>query len=149
MKAIFAIHPRHAEAILDGRKRIELRVRAPRLTPGTTVYLYSTAPVSAVVGGFVTGEVVEASARELWRISKDEAAVSAAEFRSYLRGRRGKAIRIVAPFRLRRPAPREEMTKLSPGYVPPQSVAVLRDSVLEHHLARLEQPGRGGFQGSG
>lgn len=41
LNIILAIHPEHADNILDGIKTVELRRRIPvQLSPGATVYLY-------------------------------------------------------------------------------------------------------------
>jgi len=48
---MLSIHPQHAEAILDGRKTLEIRKTKPtRLNCHEYIYLYATAPVRAVVG---------------------------------------------------------------------------------------------------
>ena len=47
--AVMSIHPRYAEAILSGQKRVEFRKR--RLAPDvTTVLVYATQPVGVLVG---------------------------------------------------------------------------------------------------
>lgn len=63
--ALMAIHPRFAEAILDGRKRVEFRKRRP--APDIRrVYIYATAPVSAVVGAFEIADVTVGEPRTIW-----------------------------------------------------------------------------------
>lgn len=50
---LLAIKQRHAEDILFNNKTVEIRKRCPRMTAGDKVYLYVTAPISAVVGYFI------------------------------------------------------------------------------------------------
>jgi len=48
---LLSIHPQHAEAILDGRKTIEVRKVMPvRIWPREKIYLYATSPIKSVVG---------------------------------------------------------------------------------------------------
>lgn len=48
---ILSIHPEHAENILSGNKKIELRKKLPKMIClGDRIFLYSTAPQCAVVG---------------------------------------------------------------------------------------------------
>jgi predicted transcriptional regulator len=60
------IHPQWAVAILTGSKKWELRRRRPSITSGDVVVLYATAPLQAVVGSFLVGEVLSGSPRALW-----------------------------------------------------------------------------------
>lgn len=135
---ILAIHPRHASAILQGRKTAELRVRFPESSRGSTVYLYSTAPVSAIVGGFVVSEIAEGAPRDLWARFGDALHVEHREFASYTKGRSfAKVLRVTAPFLLRRPVPTSEMAGVALGYSSPQSYRLVRNRELSAHLLRL------------
>ena len=63
--ALMAIHPRYADAILDGTKRVEFRKR--RLAEDIrTVLIYATAPVSRVVGRFTIDDIIEATPGHIW-----------------------------------------------------------------------------------
>lgn len=63
--ALMAIHPRYADAIMDGEKRVEFRKR--RLAEDIrTVLVYATAPVSRVIGSFTVDGIVEASPKAIW-----------------------------------------------------------------------------------
>ena len=64
--ALMAIHPRYADAILDGTKRVEFRKR--RLAEDIrTVLIYATAPVSRVIGRFTVDDIVEATPDRIWQ----------------------------------------------------------------------------------
>jgi len=48
---VLSIHPKYAEAIIDGRKTIEIRKTTPsHLKIHDKIYLYATAPVKTVIG---------------------------------------------------------------------------------------------------
>ena len=42
---LISLEPRHAENILEGRKRVELRRRTMNVTIGSTVWMYAKLPV--------------------------------------------------------------------------------------------------------
>ncbi len=46
---LLSLRPRHAEAIMDGRKTVEVRRRRVSALPGTLVILYASSPLKAVV----------------------------------------------------------------------------------------------------
>jgi predicted transcriptional regulator len=63
--ALMSIHQRWAEAIVDGRKRVEFRKR--RLAEDIrTVLIYATAPTSQVIGRFTVEEMVTDSPTRIW-----------------------------------------------------------------------------------
>ncbi len=64
---LLSIRPVHAEKIFQGIKTVELRRVCPQLLPGARVFVYVSAPVSAVVGYFVVGEVIQKAPHRLWR----------------------------------------------------------------------------------
>lgn len=77
-----SIHPRYADAILAGTKRVEFRKR--RLAPDvSTVVIYATRPVGRIVGTFeVLGHDV-AVPDALWDRHSAHAGIHAAGFRAY------------------------------------------------------------------
>jgi len=52
VEAVFAIRPKYAEAIYDGRKRIEWRYKVPSRDDITRVWLYETNGIRRVTGWF-------------------------------------------------------------------------------------------------
>ncbi len=135
---VLAIHPARAEQILDGQKTYELRSRFPSVQTGTRVYLYATAPVSAVIGGFVVGEIVEDTRAEVWSKVGSGLCLTETEFEEYSHGHpRIKAIRVSKPFRLSRPVLRNELQSDSLRFSPPQSAAFLQDEGVRLHFEHL------------
>ncbi len=47
---LISLEPRHAENILAGLKRVELRRRTMNVSPGCTVWIYAKLPVGSIVG---------------------------------------------------------------------------------------------------
>jgi predicted transcriptional regulator len=97
-----SIRPRFAEAILDGRKLVELRRRRPPFVPGTLVLIYASSPLRRVVGWFEVGEVVAAAPGALWQQVGGGSSVSRKEFDTYFAGcEQAFAVSIAASGRLR------------------------------------------------
>jgi predicted transcriptional regulator len=61
---VASIHPRHAQAILDGTKTVELRRKVWRMGAEIDrMFLYETAPTSALVGHVRVGVCQHDAAR--------------------------------------------------------------------------------------
>ena len=65
---VMAIKPKYAKAIYAGKKNWEFRKAPPPLFK--TIYLYESAPVSAVTGAVVFGEAVTGLPFSVWEIVK-------------------------------------------------------------------------------
>ena len=84
--ALMPIHPRYANAILEGSKGAEFRKR--RLAPDIRrIVIYATAPISRIVGEFTIGETVVGSPQEIWRRHGATGEISEPAFHSYFAGR--------------------------------------------------------------
>ncbi|MXY80358.1 MAG: hypothetical protein F4Y94_11935 [Chloroflexi bacterium] len=139
---VISLHSKYAEAILTQSKTRELRRSFPSVTPGTKVYIYVTAPASAIVGSFTAGDCADQSPEEVWAQFQTDLGMSREAFAGYTKGRTSvKAFAVKEPRRLRRPVPRAEAAGVSPGWHPPQSFRYVRDSNLQDHLSRLAQSG--------
>lgn len=119
--ALVSVHPDWAEAIVDGRKTVELRRQAPK-RPLDYVVVYSTSPVKRVVGWAPVREVVVGSPASIWRTWGKSSGVPRATFRAYFSGTgTGYAIVLGPAVRLEEPMPLESL-----GLVrPPQSFQYL------------------------
>jgi predicted transcriptional regulator len=67
---LLSIKPTFANLIIEGSKRVELR-RAIPSQPISTIVIYSSSPVQAIVALADVREIVEASPSKLWAISRD------------------------------------------------------------------------------
>ena len=84
--AIISIHPRHAYAILDGAKTIELRRRIPPLTVGTRLWIYATRPVGAVIGVATVERIVRDDPAQIWLEFGDQSGIDRGDFDAYFDG---------------------------------------------------------------
>lgn len=101
--ALMSIRPRFAQAILDGKKLVELR-RIALKRPITHVAIYETGPTSAIVGVFEVRNMVEQTPRFVWNTYNGKSSLSKQEFCQYYSGATtaiaieiGKVARLVRP----------------------------------------------------
>ena len=120
--ALMPIHPRYANAILDGTKGVEFRKR--RLAADIQrVFIYSTSPVSRVVGEFVIEETIVGSPEDIWQAYGDTGEISEPEFHKYF-DRRDTAVAF-AVARTRRFTKPLALADLRPRPAVPQSTIYL------------------------
>ena len=85
---VASIHPRHAQAILDGTKTVELRRKVWRMGAEIDrMFLYETAPTSALVGHVRVGVCRTMPPDELWGHLGARTGVTREEFDAYFDGR--------------------------------------------------------------
>lgn len=139
--ALMSIHPRYAEALLAGTKRVELRKR-PLAPDVHAVVVYATAPVGRVVGSFtVVGQDIDTPA-QIWDRHAQHAGIDKAGYDAYFAGSpRAVAIGAARPVRAATPLPLAEL----PGCTrPPQSFAYLTSeqvvAATEAGLLRAARP---------
>lgn len=119
--ALLSIHPQFAEAILEGRKKVEFRKTKFRRKV-ERVLLYATQPVGAIVGWFDLDGIEQGSPKDLWRSFGDVGGIKKRDFASYYQSREvGYAYRVANPTKLAVP------TSLAGAGVnrPPQSYMYL------------------------
>lgn len=83
---LISIHPIHAKAIYEGRKRIELRRSLPKNFVGHLVFMYETSPVSMITGWFVIGAYINIRKDEFWRRFGHITGITKDEFFNYFSG---------------------------------------------------------------
>lgn len=118
---LLSLRPRFAEAILEGRKSIEIRRRPVNAIPGTPIIIYASSPTMAVVGTARLGEVLVHRQEAAWYLYHEAFAVTRAEFESYLDG--SPAAYLLTLHRVRRlnePLPLRDLRQDGP-FRPPQS----------------------------
>ena len=117
---IISIHPRYADAILDGTKTIELRRRVPELANGTQLWIYATRPTAAVVGLTTITEVNRAHPRTIWQKHRNGAGVDHASFKEYFLGAREAVAILLGTTKRVGPISIEELRKVRDRFHPPQ-----------------------------
>ena len=86
LRLLLSIDPEHVENILAGIKTYEFRKVASRRAP-TRIVIYSTAPVSLVVGEVEVLGVLGGSPEEIWETTAKGSGISKEFFDYYYRGR--------------------------------------------------------------
>lgn len=126
--ALLSVHPQHAEAILDGRKTVELRRSFP-IADVTHVVVYATSPVQRIVGWFSVAGVHSASPEQIWNDHGARTAVAFDDFREYFQGSdQAVAILVGICHRLEEPI---GLDTLPSNSRPPQSFRYLRHEDLD------------------
>jgi predicted transcriptional regulator len=124
--ALLSLRPRFAKGLLAGTKTVEVRRRAPSLTPGMVCLLYASSPDRALVGSARIGAVHTAAPRILWRDWGDRTGLQASEFFDYLSDLSSAyVISIRDPVPLEQPIPLAELRHRQASFVVPQSYRFL------------------------
>ena len=87
MKILLSIKPEFVEKIFNGSKRYEYRKVRFKREHIQTVVVYSTSPVSQIVGEFEIEEVLCQHPELLWEATQDEAGIDEVYFQDYFEGR--------------------------------------------------------------
>ena len=84
---LISLEPRHAENILEGRKRVELRRRTMNVTIGSTVWMYAKLPVGSIIGRAIVAAIHVLAPATLWRRFGAVSGISRSEFFEYFADR--------------------------------------------------------------
>lgn len=142
---LMSLRPRFAHAILDGSKTVELRRTRVSVPPGTTIIIYASSPIMAVLGTAVLVEVDTARPNTLWRRHSDHLGLTRAEFNDYLIGAAtASCLTLYSPRTLPASLPLTELREHA-EFQPPQSYrylaahdpAPLHEIVAPHRLNSL------------
>lgn len=122
---LLSIHPRYADQIFDGTKRIEFRKRNVPAEIGR-VFVYSTSPISTILGYFDVETTVELSPAALWRKYSGIGGITKEAFDSYYQGHLlGRGLLIGSIRRYSRTIPLPKRMRA------PQSFAYLEDEMVK------------------
>jgi predicted transcriptional regulator len=83
---LLSINPEHVENTLRGTKKFEFRKVGSRRQVNRIV-IYSTAPVSVIVGAVEVTGIVGGSPEEVWQQTAELSGISKAFFDSYYTGK--------------------------------------------------------------
>ena len=83
---LISLAPTHTQAILSGRKTVELRRRRMHVTSGTRVWIYSKVPVGSVQATAVVEHVFNAEPEALWAQFQQAVGISRSAFNAYFAG---------------------------------------------------------------
>jgi predicted transcriptional regulator len=126
--AIISIHPIHADAILAGKKTIELRRRVPELPTGTRLWIYATQPTGAVVGFVTIQDVSRAHPTTIWKKHRSRTGVDYASFKIYFNGAKEAVAILLAAARRVGPITIDQLREIRDTFHPPQVLMRLTES---------------------
>ena len=120
---VLSVHEKYAEAVIQGRKTVELRRRFASRWVGRRASVYAARGAGCLLGTVAIDEVVKANPDEIWERFKDEMCCSRAEFESYAGDRPYLyAIRMNNPKPYEAPVPLSQLSHLIGEHLtPPQS----------------------------
>lgn len=118
---LISLSLRHAENILAGTKRVELRRRNMNIDPGATVWMYVKLPVGSIIGQFRVGAIHAGAPAALWRRFGSVSGLSRAEFFEYFSGvTRGVALVLGDSRRLTQQLSLQALRAIDGQFQPPQ-----------------------------
>lgn len=124
---LLSVKPKYANLIVDRKKTIELRRRVPRIHKGAEVFIYSTSPEKALIGGATISEV--RTIRPDWELARYlqiETRVTESKFREYFKGAtRAVLVELRRAFKTANPIPLNVLRDNWPNWNPPQSYGYL------------------------
>ena len=123
---VISVRPMFADAILDGRKTIEIRRQRPNVQPGTLGFVYASSPIQAVVGLFRIDRIFSGTPEEIWLEGQCGAGISRHDFDDYLADAEyGHAMAISCVYPFPNPVNLSQLRKIWPGCKPPRSFGYL------------------------
>lgn len=122
MKILLSINPEYVEKIFLGEKLYEYRKLLPKKKISTVV-IYATRPVSAIVGEFEVKDIYSFSPQILWDKTKQYSGVSSQFFFQYFKGKEiAHAFKVGGVVRYSEP---KKLSDVLYSNVPPQSFCYL------------------------
>ena len=123
---LISLESRHAENILSGRKRVELRRRYMRVSPGANVWMYVKLPVGSIIGKVKVKSVDSTTPSQLWSRYGAVSGLSRQEFFDYFEGTDyGVALVLDEEVRLKKPFSLKALREFDEDFQPPQFFARL------------------------
>ncbi len=138
---LISLERRHADGIISGKKKVELRNRRMNLSKGDRIWVYSKKPEACVVMVATVKAVAEDNPEVLWDEYRKVCGITKEEFFTYFGGVEiGYAISLSKIERLPSPPSLEEIRRKDSNFHPPQFSKYLLDGVpllsfLEDSLA--------------
>lgn len=121
-----SIHPEYVEAIVEGRKSVELRKRRPSAAIGSRVAIYATTPQCEIVAVATLAQIEVASPSSLWKSVRTIAAVTKSKFDEYYAGHElAVALHFTDISVLSSPIPLRELRQKWDNFQPPQQFRYL------------------------
>lgn len=133
-EAIISIRPAFAEAIMSGRKTVELRRRIPPIEVGARLWIYSTRPTASIVGIAIIDTIFRGTPQAVWETYSDRIAINRGDFDRYFEGaREAIGIRLSKVQRMQ-PIGIEQLRIWKEGFHPPQVLSRITASEAKRLL---------------
>lgn len=124
---LISLEHRHVARILSGAKKVELRRRPLKVSPGTYIWMYSKVPHAAVGAVARVGTIASAAPEDLWHEYGSMTGIAKCEFDAYFVGVRvGWAILLDEVRPLPRAVTLAALRRQSDSFHPPQFFMRLR-----------------------
>lgn len=134
---LISLAPAYTQAILDGRKTVELRRRPLRVGNGTRIWIYSKTPTARIEATACVQQIHEGDTEGLWSEFGEATAISRSEFDHYFAGcSRGCAVVLDSVCALVPALDLSTMRSEFAGFHPPQFFKRLRGEELDKLLQR-------------
>ena len=86
MNVIMSIHPKYAQAIIDGKKLYEYRKLLPKRTDIIKVYIYASKPTKAIIAYFTIKRIISDTPSMIWNMTHGQGGISKKQFLDYFKG---------------------------------------------------------------
>lgn len=83
---LISVHGRFADGMIEGSKGVELRRRAPKVPPGTRMWIYEKVPRASIRALAILEEIHVLSPNQIWSRFGSQTGLSLAEFEQYASG---------------------------------------------------------------
>ncbi|MCE8424766.1 MAG: hypothetical protein J5U17_03185 [Candidatus Methanoperedens sp.] len=83
MNVLLSVKPEYAEKIVEGTKKYEFRRSIFKKNDIDKVYIYSSSPVSKIIGSFEIENILKDSPEMIWNLCQKYAGISKKNFFSY------------------------------------------------------------------
>jgi predicted transcriptional regulator len=123
-----SIHPKYADAILEGWKQVEFRKR-PLAPDVSTAVIYATSPTKRILGEFTIDRTLLSTPRELWESVGRVGGIDVDSYMAYYAGNDSAAGILVSVAR-RYPRP-VALAELDPAPAVPQSFTYISQAQLD------------------
>jgi predicted transcriptional regulator len=118
---LISLEPQHAENILRGTKRIELRTRRMNLRNHARIWLYAKLPFKSIVGFANFEKMLVETPKEMWGLHSEHLGIASEEFFTYFSGReKAFGICLRSPARLNSRISLDTLRAEDPSFTPPQ-----------------------------
>lgn len=118
----------YAERIISGIKTIELRKRPIGLEIGDLILLYETAPDSTIKGGFIADRTISLPVSKMWDKYHEIMGVEKSFYDHYFKNCEVAYGTLIDQSFAFSNLSLEEISKLCPGFVPPQAIINWREN---------------------